>query len=231
MQTIGFAARSPWPLAALAVAAACAAQAQTELFQSMTSSACSHESRGAVAQNARRNVESRVSRAEASIQPPIPVGDLSCLDSLMRIGDDFLSGEVLSGRDIVLDLLKGLGARTILGKDGSEVSRQVCDFAVKKWEELTRPLQAGPGGVGGGAPEFTRKFAMLNLPPPDPDGSSSAPPRESRQPAAPPAQSPGGASLDASAPRAPSAAGSRGAAPVRSAAKGIYEGMMGGTRP
>lgn len=230
MQMIRFAARGRWPLAALAVAAACAAQAQTELFQSMTSSACSNESRHAVALNARRNVESRVSRAEASIQPPIPVGDLSCLDSLMRIGDDFLSGEALSGRDIVLDLLSGLGAKTILGKDGKQVSRQVCDFAVKKWEELTRPLQVGPGDIGAGvAPEFTRKFAMLNLPPPDPDGGSSAP-APSRRPA-PLARSAPASAARASAPRAPDAEGRGAAMPGRAAAARIYDSMMGGTQP
>ena len=227
MQMIRFAARSPWPLAALAVAAACAAQAQTEFFQSMTSSACSSESRHAVAQNARRNAESRVSRAEASIQPPIPVGDLSCLDSLMRIGDDFLSGEALSGRDIVLDLLTGLGAKTILDKDGEQFSRQVCDFAVQKWEELTRPLKVGPGGIRGGvAPEFTRKFAMLNLPPPDPVPTPpAAPPRRPSARSAPVAPS------GAPTPRAPAAAAQGGAKPVLSTAREIYDEMMGGTRP
>lgn len=228
MQMIRFAARSPWPLAALAVAAACAAQAQTEFFQSMTSSACSSESRNAVAANARRNVESRVSRAEASIQPPIPVGDLSCLDSLMRIGDDFLSGEALSGRDIVLDLLTGLGAKTILGDDGSQASRQVCDFAVKKWEELTRPLKVGPGGIRGGvAPEFTRKFAMLNLPPPDPAPAPPAAP----PPPQPSARSAPAASSGAPTLRAPAAAAHGGAKPVLSTAKEIYDEMMGGTQP
>lgn len=139
------------------------ASAQTEIFRSMTNERCSSESRDAVANAARLNVESRVARAEASIQPPAPVGDLSCLNDLMNINIDFLSGRLFSIGDILGDLLSGLQNITLEGIQG-EVTRQICEFAAKKWEELTKPLNLSLDDLMGDiSPSFTSNFALINV--------------------------------------------------------------------
>lgn len=150
-------------MAALLGLSPVAATAQTEIFRSMTNERCSDASRDAIANGARQNVESRVARAEASIQPPTPVGDLSCLNDLMNIDIDFLSGQMFSIGDIFGDLLSGLQDITLEGIQG-EVTRQICAFAAEKWSELTEPLNMSLSDLTGGiAPDFTSNFSLINV--------------------------------------------------------------------
>jgi hypothetical protein len=141
------------------------AAAQTEIFRSMTNERCSEASRDAAANAARQNVESHVTRSEASIQPPTPVGDLSCLNDLMNIDIDFLSGELFSIGDIFGDLLSGLQNVTLEGLEG-EVTRQICEFAAEKWSDLTEPLNLSLDDLTGSiSPDFTSNFALINVAP------------------------------------------------------------------
>lgn len=137
--------------------------AQTEIFRSMTNERCSDASRDAVSNAARANVESHVRRAEASIQPPTPVGDLSCLNDLMNINIDFLSGQFFSLDSLLGDFMNGLQNITLEGI-GEEINRQICAFAQKKWSELTEPLNLSVEDLLGDiSPSFTSNFALINV--------------------------------------------------------------------
>lgn len=139
------------------------AGAQTEIFRSMTNERCSAGARDAAANAARQNVESHVTRAEASIQPPTPVGDLSCLNDLMNINLDFLSGQFFSLDSMFQDLMSGFQNITLEGI-GEEVTRQICQFAQEKWEELTEPLNLSLEDLMGDiSPSFTNNFALINI--------------------------------------------------------------------
>jgi hypothetical protein len=140
-----------------------AAGAQTEIFRSMTNERCSSASRDDVANAARLNVESHVTRAEASIQPPTPVGDLSCLTDLMNIDIDFLSGQFLSLDSLLGDFMSGLQNISLEGI-GEEINRQICAFAQEKWSELTEPLNLSVEDLlGDVSPDFTSNFALINV--------------------------------------------------------------------
>ncbi len=140
-----------------------AAGAQTEIFRSMTNERCSDASRDAIANGARQNVESHVTRSEASIQPPTPVGDLSCLNDLMNINIDFLSGQFFSLDTLFQDLMSGFQNITLEGI-GEQVTRQICQFAQEKWEELTEPLNLSVEDlIGDISPNFTSNFALINI--------------------------------------------------------------------
>lgn len=146
------------------------AGAQTEIFRSMTNERCSAASRDEVANAARLNVESHVTRAEASIQPPTPVGDLSCLNDLMNIDIDFLSGQFFSLDSLLGDFMNGLQNITLEGI-GEEINRQICAFAQEKWSELTEPLNLSVDDLlGDVSPDFTRNFALINVSQGDPGG-------------------------------------------------------------
>ncbi|MCY3878951.1 MAG: hypothetical protein OXF74_07205 [Rhodobacteraceae bacterium] len=97
-----------------------------------TGTYCSDEARTRIAAATRRQIESSVRRSEASIQPPAPIGDLSCLDGLMELKLDLFAptgvlGSIFSG---TLDGTLGSGAD----------ARRICKFADRQWRELTRPL-------------------------------------------------------------------------------------------
>ena len=144
------------------------AGAQTEIFRSMTNERCSAASRDEVANAARLNVESHVTRAEASIQPPTPVGDLSCLNDLMNIDIDFLSGQFFSLDSLLGDFMNGLQNITLEGI-GEEINRQICAFAQEKWSELTEPLNLSVDDLlGDVSPDFTSNFALINVAQGDP---------------------------------------------------------------
>jgi hypothetical protein len=169
------------------------AGAQTEIFRSMTNERCSAASRDAVANASRQNVESHVTRAEASIQPPTPIGDLSCLNDLMNIDIDFLSGELFSIGDIFGDLLSGLQNVTLEGIQG-EVTRQICAFAAEKWSELTEPLNLSLDDLMGDiSPDFTSNFALINVS--QGGGGATRPPAPSPTPTPQSAPTLGGTSV------------------------------------
>lgn len=163
--------------------------AQTDIFRSMTNERCSEQSREAVANAARTNVESHVTRAEASIQPPTPVGDLSCLDDLMNVDTDFLSGQFFSLEGLLGSFSSGLQDITLEGL-GGEVNRQICAFAQDKWSELTEPLTLSPEDLlGDVSPDFTSNFALINL---SPDGQTGGARTATRPPNVTPAPSASG---------------------------------------
>jgi len=142
----------------------------------MTNARCSDASRDAIANAARHNVESHVTRAEASIQPPTPVGDLSCLNDLMNIKLDFLSGQFLSLDTLFQDLMSGLQNITLQGI-GEDVTRQICQFAQEKWEELTEPLNLSfEDLLGDVSPGFTSNFALINISGGGSGGTTTTPP-------------------------------------------------------
>ena len=115
--------------------------AHADWIHDMTSEDCSPESRDIVAANVRNQIESSVRRAEAAINPPSPVGDLSCLDGLMDIRlDDF--GTVGGLEDLFTTSLDGL---LDLGKDQT---RRICKFAEQKWKEVTGPVSSAIPGFG-----------------------------------------------------------------------------------
>lgn len=82
----------------------------------------------------RDSIEASVRRAEASIQAPTPVGDLSCLNDLMLQPLDIFSsiGGLLSS------LQQGL-SNLSLNLD-IDVSGMICQMAAEKWAELTQGL-------------------------------------------------------------------------------------------
>lgn len=191
------------------------AGAQTEIFRSMTNERCSAGSRDAAANAARQNVESHVTRAEASIQPPTPVGDLSCLNDLMNINLDFLSGQFFSLDTLFQDLLSGFQNITLEGISG-EVTRQICQFAQEKWEELTEPLNLSLEDLMGDiSPSFTNNFALINISGGGGGGSTNPPLTVTPPPATTPAPTTA----------APSSTGDAG---VQDAINQIYNSLNGG---
>lgn len=127
--------------------AASAAGDGTTIIQDMLMENCSPESKDALSSLVREAIESKVLRAEASILPPSPVGDLACLQDLMNAPLDKFSN--IGG---LMDTLKGslsgsLGS--IPGLGGSSIGDQVCAFAAEKWSELTKPLDMALGDLQG----------------------------------------------------------------------------------
>ena len=93
---------------------------------------CSEASRDRLAAATRERIELSVRRAEASIEPPTPIGELGCLEGLMGINIDVFApvgplSQIFSGS------LDG-----VLDQDSS--SRRFCRFARRRWNELTTPL-------------------------------------------------------------------------------------------
>ena len=108
------------------------APAGADWIRGMMLEDCSERSRNILADSVRKDIEFAVRRAEASIEPPAPIGDLGCLDGLM---------------DIDLGVFAPIGSLSNLfsnSLDGSltdpEGSGQICRFAQTKWNEISRPL-------------------------------------------------------------------------------------------
>jgi len=98
---------------------------------------CDSSDRQAFGKSLRGNIESKVRRAEASIQAPSPVGDLSCLNDLMNAPLDIFSGM----GSLLGSLSAGLGniSPSSLGLD-TNLSGAICGAAAKKWSTLTSSL-------------------------------------------------------------------------------------------
>ncbi len=118
--------------AAAALASLFAVQAEADWVREAISADCSEQARDRIAAGTRRQIESAVRRAEASIEPPSSVGDLSCLDKLMELPLDWFAP---TGG------LESLFSGSFDGVIGSGASaRQMCSFAERKWRQVTRPL-------------------------------------------------------------------------------------------
>lgn len=123
------------------------------------------------AEDVRKQVEDYVNRSEAAIQPPSPVGDLSCLNDLMSSIDltSIFSG-AMPGMSSLMNKLGGAGLMAATGPGGIE--GMICQFAQQKWQELTSKLQqafqgGGSGGSGGNelrVPDFMENFGAANFP-------------------------------------------------------------------
>ena len=93
---------------------------------------CSDASRDRLAAATRQKIELSVRRAESSIEPPAPIGELGCLDGLMDINIDVFApvgplSQIFSGS------LDG-----VLNQAGD--TRRFCRFARRRWNEMTNPL-------------------------------------------------------------------------------------------
>lgn len=118
----------------------------TQIIKDMMMENCSPESKDTLSGLVREAIESKVLRAEASILPPSPVGDLACIQDLMNAPLDKFSN--IGG---LMDSLKGslggsLGSIPGLPGGGS-IGDQVCAFAAEKWSELTEPLDMALGDL------------------------------------------------------------------------------------
>ena len=137
--------------AVCALALVCAVQAQADWVRDAISADCSDHARDRIAAGTRGQIESAVRRAEASIEPPSSVGDLSCLDGLMKLPLDWFAP---TGG------LESLFSGSLDGVIGSGASaRQMCSFAERKWRQLTRPLTTPQESLKRGLPpDFADSF-------------------------------------------------------------------------
>lgn len=145
-------------LCALALTAALPAAANAQngedpiMAALLADPACDQETAEMLAAAARGGLERSVQRAEASIQPPAPVGDLACLTDLMDVSLDF----AISMPDI-----QGL----LIGAVDQAVDA-ACGFAMDHWNEATRPLR---NGFNASIPALETPWGDYNL-----GGSASA---------------------------------------------------------
>lgn len=159
-------------IATALVLAAGSAGAQTQWIEDMLSEECSAESRAAVAQATRDSIEKSVARAEASIQAPAPIEDLSCLGDLLGANVDVFSDSWGGGsgfdvtgmlNDISGGLKSGLDVQTLEGG----VERALCAFAQESFADLTKPLSGSMeeivAGTAADMPSFTDGFGLLNV--------------------------------------------------------------------
>ncbi len=117
-----------------AVAFLISGPSQAEWIQDSINPHCSEEARNRVAVTTRRQIENSVRRAEAAIKAPAATGDLSCMDGLMSLSLDWFapSGGLESLFAGSLDGVIGNGAN----------AKRVCQFAARKWREVTRPVKS-----------------------------------------------------------------------------------------
>ncbi|WP_375263729.1 hypothetical protein [Palleronia sp.] len=153
-------------LAAVALGAP-AAVAQEQNFgwlDQIQDQRCDPEIREKISSNVRGKIEAHIARAEAAINAPIPIGDLSCLDDLMNESLDIFSniGGLMGSLSAGLGSVSGGDVNEAF--DGMDLSSQVCSFAQKKWAEVTTPLNAGLDELD--IAHFADQFDFLNYTPP-----------------------------------------------------------------
>ncbi len=107
--------------------------ARADWIYDMTSEACSDASRQQIANGVRTRLEDSVRRAEASIAPPEPVGELACLESLMTldIGNFAPTGGI---RNLFNQSLAQLF------DNNGQLARRLCRVAARKWQDVTKSL-------------------------------------------------------------------------------------------
>jgi len=127
--------------AALAIGIAMPGIAAADWVDQAYDENCSPEAREQLSQAKRDQIENQVRRAEANIQAPTPVGELSCLNDLMNAPLAMFSGmgSILGSLQGGLGNVGDLG----LGNLDFDVSGMVCAAAASKWSTLTEGL----GGV------------------------------------------------------------------------------------
>ena len=137
-------------LALLGTTTAATAQANMGWIGDLLDNRCTPEMQQMVADATREKIENSVSRAEAVLEPPMPVGDLGCLDGIMEGANNFFSESGLNA-----DVVKAVF-------DELNVGDQVCDFAKSKWEEVSGPLTGNLESLK--IPDFGSNFDLANLP-------------------------------------------------------------------
>jgi len=150
---------------------ASSASAQTQWIQDTLSDQCSAASKEALAEDVRDSIEESVARAEASIQAPASVADLSCMNNLLNANLDIFSSQAGGFdsfnvdsmiNDVVGGLKAGLSVQTLTGG----VERAICDFAQEKFGDLTNGLTGSMDDIVSGTsdlPTFTDGFGLLNI--------------------------------------------------------------------
>lgn len=147
-------------IAAAALGASAATAQDYGWLDQVQDQRCDPEIREQVSAGVRDKIEAHIARAEAAINAPIPIGDLSCLDDLMNESIDIFSN--IGG--LMGTLSAGLGG--VSGGDvgssfeGMDLSGQVCQFAQQKWTEVTSPLTAGLDDLD--IAHFASQFDFLN---------------------------------------------------------------------
>lgn len=111
--------------------------AQADWTKTILDERCDPEISDALSEALRDSIEASVRRAEASIAPPTPVGDLGCLNDLMTAPLDTFSN--IGG--MLGSLSGGLSSLDVSNFElDIDVSGMVCKVAAEKWAELTEPL-------------------------------------------------------------------------------------------
>lgn len=105
-----------------------------------------------VSNSVRNAIEASVRRAEATIQAPAPIADLSCLSDLMTTPIDIFSN--IGG--LAGTFQAGLFDSLPFSMD-MDVSGMVCDFAAERWGELT----GGLSGLGADLSQFANTPASM----------------------------------------------------------------------
>ena len=106
--------------------------ASAEWIHDMMIEDCSEESRDRLAAATRQKIELSVRRAESSIEPPAPIGELGCLEGLMDI-NLYVFAPVGPLSQVFSGSLDG-----VLNQAGD--TRRFCRFARRRWNEMTNPL-------------------------------------------------------------------------------------------
>ncbi|MCY3725264.1 MAG: hypothetical protein OXF95_01345 [Rhodobacteraceae bacterium] len=120
-------------VAAIPVLLAMSTQVLGDWAYDMTSEKCSDESRRLLAESTRNQIEYSVSRAEASIDAPTPVGDLGCLAGLMQLPlGTFASTGNLGG-------IFNTSLNNLVNSNGNIIN-QYCARAEREWRKATRSL-------------------------------------------------------------------------------------------
>lgn len=136
---------------------------------------CDASDRAAFGQSLRDHIEANVRRAEASIQAPTPVGDLSCLNDLMNAPLDIFSGM----GSLLGSLSAGLSnlSAPSLNLD-MDISGAICGAAAKKWSTLTSGLTDSASTLSSfadtAATSSERALSATNMLIPGFSGSTSA---------------------------------------------------------
>lgn len=112
-----------------------AGQAGADWIPSALDPRCEQSDIDGVSRGIREAIEASVRRAEATIDAPAPIADLSCLDDLMTTPLDIFSN--IGG--LMGTLQAGLFDSLPFSMD-MDVSGMVCDFAAERWGELTGGL-------------------------------------------------------------------------------------------
>ena len=114
----------------------------------MTSDKCSYEARSLLAESTRKQVENSVGRAEASIDAPRPLGDLSCLAGLMQLplGTFASTGNLGSMFNGTL--------QNLISPNGN-ILNQDCARAEREWRKSTRSLGHNTFGFNTGDGEIS----------------------------------------------------------------------------